>query len=163
MHLAPQQIRTFFVTSVTAGRRAILQSHRSATLLIDVIQDNRKKGRFALHEFVIMPNHFHLLLTPAEAVPLEKAIQFIKGGFSFRAKRELGMRFLIWQESFTNHRIHDLRDYQQHAMYIRKNPVGARLAEKEELFPYSSAFPQAELDAAPPWLKPSALSASTRP
>jgi putative transposase len=163
MHLAPQQIRTFFVTSVTSGRRALLQSHRSATLLIDVIQDNRKKARFALHEFVIMPNHYHLLITPADEVPLEKAVQFIKGGFSFRVKRELGMQFLIWQESFTNHRIHDFRDYEQHAMYIRRNPVAARLVEKEELFPYSSAFPGMEVDAAPPWLKPLSQSASTRP
>jgi putative transposase len=35
-----------------------------------------------------MPNHFHLLLTPATKIPLEKALQFIKGGFSYRAKRE---------------------------------------------------------------------------
>jgi hypothetical protein len=41
------------------------------------------------HEFVIMPNHLHLLLTPAAEIPLEKALQFIKGGFSYRAKREI--------------------------------------------------------------------------
>jgi hypothetical protein len=31
------------------------------------------KRRFLLHEFVIMPNHFHLLLTPAAEIPLENA------------------------------------------------------------------------------------------
>jgi hypothetical protein len=54
-----------------------------AQLLLDVLAENRKK-RFLLHEFVIMPNHFQLLLTPAAGVPLEKALQLIKGGFSFR-------------------------------------------------------------------------------
>ena len=34
-----------------------------------------------------MPNHFHALLTPLSPVTLEKAVQFIKGGFSFRAKK----------------------------------------------------------------------------
>jgi putative transposase len=54
-----------------------------------------------------MPNHFHLLLTPAAEIPLEKALQFIMGGFSYRAKREIHFAFEIWQASFVNHRIHD--------------------------------------------------------
>jgi putative transposase len=44
-----------------------------AQLLVDVLAENRRKRRFLPHEFVIMPNHFHLLLTPAAEVPLEKA------------------------------------------------------------------------------------------
>jgi REP element-mobilizing transposase RayT len=75
---APQSTRPFFVTSTTAGRRALLRSDRMAQLLVDVLAENRRKRRFLLHEFVIMPNHFHLLLTPAEEIPLEKALQFIK-------------------------------------------------------------------------------------
>jgi len=45
MQLAPQEIRTLFVTSVTDGRKAILQSHRMAGLLIDVMQQNRRRHR----------------------------------------------------------------------------------------------------------------------
>ena len=67
------------MTSTTAGRRALLQSDRMAQLLVDVLAENRRKRRFLLHELVIMPNHFHLLLTPAAEIPLEKALQFIKG------------------------------------------------------------------------------------
>ena len=52
-----------------------------ALLLLDVLSENRRKGRFLLHESLI-PNHFHLLLTPAEEIPLEKALQFIKAGVS---------------------------------------------------------------------------------
>jgi len=95
MPQAPQSTRTFFASSTTDGRRALLQSDRMAQLLVDVLAENRRKGRFLLHEFVIMPNHFHLLLTPAADIPLEKAVQFIKGGFSFRAKREFQFPFEI--------------------------------------------------------------------
>jgi putative transposase len=154
MFLALQEVRTFFVTSVTSARRAILQSDRMARLVIDVLQQNRKQGRLLVHEFVIMPNHFHLILTPAEDVSLEKAIQFIKGGFSFRAKRELGFNGAVWQDSFTNHRIKDWVDYERHQSYIHENPVRARLAERADAFPYSSAYPGAETDAVPPGLKP---------
>ena len=82
MPQAAPSTRTFFVTSTTIGRRALLQSDRMAQLLVDVAE-NRRKKRFLLHEFVIMPNHFHLLLTPAAEIPLERALQFIKGGFSY--------------------------------------------------------------------------------
>ena len=81
-----------------------------------------------------MPNHFHLLLTPAEGIPLEKALQFIKGGFSYRAKRELHVAFNIWQASFVNHRIRDAEDYKYHQTYIWENPVRASLGEGPELF-----------------------------
>src|SRR5450432_3149499 len=160
MPQAAQSTRTFFVTSTTAGRRALLQSDRMAQLLVapglksGAAAENRRKGRFLLHEFVIMPNHFHLLLTPAAEIPLEKALQFIKGGFSYRAKRENSFPFEIWQASFVNHRIRDAEDYKHHHIYIWENPVGAGLSERPELFAWSSASLRMELDAPPPGLKP---------
>jgi REP element-mobilizing transposase RayT len=44
----------------------------------------QEKGYFLIHEFVVMPDHFHLILTPAEGILLEKAMRYIKGGFWFR-------------------------------------------------------------------------------
>jgi putative transposase len=85
-----QSKRTFFVTSNTDGKRPLLQSHRMAGLLLDVFQTNRKLGRLLLHEFVIMPDHFHLLLTPTPHNSLERALQFIKGGFSYRVMGKSG-------------------------------------------------------------------------
>jgi putative transposase len=154
MPQASQSTRTFFVSSTTVGRRALLQSDRMAQLLVDVLAENRRKRRFLLHEFVIMPNHFHLLLTPAAEIPLEKALQFIKGGFSYRAKREIHFAFEIWQASFVNHRIRDAEDYKHHQTYIWENPVSAGLSDRPELFAWSSASLGMELDARPPGLKP---------
>ena len=147
MPQAPQSTRTFFVTSTTVGRRALLQSDRMAQLLVDVLAENRRKKRFLLHEFVIMPNHFHLLLTPAAEVPLEKALQLINGGFSYRAKREIHFASEIWQASFVNHRIRDGEDYKHHRTYIWENPVKPGLSERPELLAWSSAALGMELDA----------------
>jgi putative transposase len=149
-----QSDRTFFVTSVTDGRRAILQSECMARLLLDVLYSYRSQGRFLLHEFVIMPDHFYLLITPAVNVSLEKALQFVKGGFSYRAKKELGFSSALWEAGFTNRRIRDAEDYQNHREYIRENPVKAHLVERCKIYPYSSAFPGLELDAVPLGLKP---------
>jgi putative transposase len=142
------------VTSVTAGRRPVLQTARMSSLLLEVLLTNRRQGRFLLHEFVIMPDHFHLLLTPAPDVSLEKCLQYIKGGFSFRARKELDFQPAVWQESFTERRMKDGEDYERHREYIWRNPVKRFLAQDAASFPYSSACPGAEVDPAPPWLKP---------
>jgi len=154
MRLAPQEIRTFFVTAVTWERRPIFRAEPMARLFLDTLARYRREGRFLLHEFVLMPDHFHLLLTPAHDVSLEKALQFVKGGFSFRVKREMESNLEIWQEGFTEHRVHDAQDFQRHAAYIRENPVRARLAENAGAYPYSSASGGVETDPEPPGLKP---------
>jgi REP element-mobilizing transposase RayT len=43
--------------------RALLQSERNATLWIDLLRSYVAAGRFQLHDFVIMPDHVHLLIT----------------------------------------------------------------------------------------------------
>jgi|SRR5882724_6540987 len=112
--------RTFFVTTVTWQRRHIFEDEPKVTLLLDVLFHYRDQGKYLLHEFVIMPDHLHLLMTPAINVSLERAVQFIKGNFSFRLGKEAKMK--VWQESFTNHRIRDAEDYEKHRSYIQLNP-----------------------------------------
>jgi putative transposase len=108
-------------------------------LMLAVLEENRTKSRFLLHDFVIMPDHIHLLLTPAHEISLEKCLQFVKGGFSYRAKHELDCPLEIWQKGFTEHRVKGTRDYVFHADYIGMNPVRRRLVSCAEEYPYSSA------------------------
>ncbi len=142
--------RTFFITSVTAQRRTLFQHATTADLLLDVFLHYREQRRYQLHDFVVMPDHFHALITPAAEISLERAVQFIKGGFSFRLKSISP----VWQASFTNHRIRDGQDFEQHREYIRMNPLRAGLVRKPEDYPYSSAIGRFALDAMPPGLKP---------
>jgi hypothetical protein len=102
-----------------------------------------------------MPDHFHLLLTPS--IPLERAMQLIKGGFSFRAKREFASNAEIWQRGFSDHRIRDAEDYETHVHYIHLNPVKKHLCQKPGEYKYSSAYPGWRLDPIPQGLKPRAL------
>ena len=154
MRLAPQETRTYFVTSNTVIRKMIFNSSKMAELFIQVCDDNRAKERMEIHEFVLMPDHFHMLLTPAPEVSLEKTVQFIKGGFSFRAKKELGYIHEVWHKSFNEHQIKDLNDYAIHKQYIYRNPVKRGLAKTPEEYPYSSANPRFKIDPMPSWLTP---------
>jgi putative transposase len=143
--------QTYMVTSATGNRQGHFRNERWARVLIETLYHYRNSA-YLLHEFIIMPDHIHVLITPL--TNLEKAVQFIKGGFSYRAKKELGSNLEVWQKGFSDHRIRDARDYAEHILYIRQNPVRARLCEIAEEFPYSSAHSGFELNPAPQGLKP---------
>jgi putative transposase len=151
--VAPQEVRTFFVSATAWGRRSIFQTERMARLLLDVLRENREKKRFELYEFVVMPNHFHVLLTPAAETSLEKCVQYIKGGFSFRAKKELGFAGEIWQAGYNEHRVKDASDYREHVRYIHGNPVRSRICASSSAYEYSSASGKYDVDAAPEHLR----------
>jgi putative transposase len=142
------------ITSATWGRRSLFSREPWARLLIDTLYHYRGTA-YLLHEFVIMPDHIHVVLTPK--MSLEKAVQVIKGGFSFRAKKELGSNMEVWQKGFSDHRIRDFADYVHHIEYVRKNPVRKRLCDRAEQFAYSSAHSSFELDPVPQGLKPRTL------
>jgi REP-associated tyrosine transposase len=142
--------RLFFVTTITIQRLPIFRREANASLMIDTLSHYRDARKFLLHEFVIMPDHIHVLLTPVDKISLERAMQFIKGGFSFLMKQ----RGSIWQPSFTNHRIRDWEDYERHRDYIRMNPVRARLALHPDAYPHSSAADVLRMDPVPQGLKP---------
>ena len=137
----------YFITACTFQMKNLLQSDRMAGLLVEVLLHYRAERKYLLHEFVVMPDHFHLLLTPV--VTLERALQFIKGGFSYRAKKE-GM-------SFYDRRVRDLAEYRAFCLYIQLNPVKRGLVTSAGGYPYSSA--KFVLDEVPQRLKPVTLSA----
>jgi putative transposase len=149
---------TYFVTTNVWQGQALFQTARCAELFLTTLFDYRDQGKFLVHDFVLMPNHAHMLLTLAFDVTLERAIQFIKGGFSFRVGKDLGTKREIWQRGYVDHRIRDFRDYMQHREYIRQNPMKANLAETPEAYLYHSARQRFQLDPIPQGLKPNSLS-----
>jgi putative transposase len=132
--------RTFFISSRTVQGKHLLQSQRSAELLIDVFRSYTLAGKFKVHEFVVMPDHFHVLVSVDGDTSIERAVQLIKGGFSFRRKKELGLAGEIWQRGFSEVRVVDKKSFLAHKDYIDDNPVKAGLAGSAEDYPYCSAY-----------------------
>ena len=147
-------VRTFFVTSSIAQKRNLLQSDRCAQLFIRVLYDYRAQAKFCLQEFVVMPDHFHLLITVDARITIERAVQFVKGGFSFQAGKEFGMHGPVWQKGFYEARIRSSQQYENSQNYIHNNPVRRGLVLQPDLFPYSSACGRFQLDPPPRGLKP---------
>ncbi len=96
-----------------------------------------------------MPDYIHLLLTPAPDVPVEKVMQLIKGGFSFRLESKLN----VWDKGYFDRRIADTTAFEACRQYIEQNPVRARLISMAEDYPYSSLKRPDMLDMTPEWLQ----------
>ena len=77
----------------------------------------------------------------------------IKGGFAFRAGRELGFRAPVWQKGFSEIRVNEQEAYLGVRDYIHANPVKRFLATAGADYPYSSAHSGFELDPPPQRLK----------
>ena len=143
---------TYFVTFATWQRRRLFVVDNYARLFLKTLYGYRRPGRFQLHAFVLMPDHVHLLLTPAPEITLERSLQLIKGGYSHAFGVEFG-NTEIWQRGFTDHRIRDVRDFEQHREYIHENPVKRGLVARADQYRLSSAYPGYKLDAPPPAAK----------
>jgi putative transposase len=147
----------YFITASTFQCNKLLQSERIARLFVNVLLHHRQQGKYLLHEFVVMPDHFHLLVTPLE--PLDAAIQLIRDGFSRRMKEELGFEGEVWQTDYYDRRVRGMKEYAELRQYIRQNPVQKKMAAREDEFPFSSAVAEFVPDEIPQRLRPVDLSA----
>jgi putative transposase len=140
---------SYFVTAKCWQARTIFQIPENAEVLLGTLVKYRESSKYLLHEFVVMPDHLHVLLTPGPATSLEKAVQLIKGGSSYEIHKQRGTKMEIWQEGFYDWTIRDEEDWRAKAEYIAMNPVRARLVESLRDWPYSSASSKFALDPMP--------------
>ncbi len=146
--------RPFSETAVTSGRAfaimdRILDEVRTgpfylrqeaiAQIVIDAIRYGAVTlQRYEAHAWVIMPNHVHLLITPA--VELARITKSLKGITARRANailRVAGKPF--WQDESYDHLVRSEQQFERIRSYIEQNPVRAGLTSMAEDYPWSSA------------------------
>ena len=124
------------------------------------------ESRYTLHEYALMPNHVHLLLTPLGEHTLSDILQGMKFSAAHTVNALLGRAGPLWQHESFDRVVSDDDEMQALAAYIRRNPVKARLCLEEENYPWSSAWngnaqvapspasrSQAGFDAAPSFMR----------
>jgi putative transposase len=118
---------TYFVTFSMWQRRRLFVIESYVRVFLKTLYRYRREGRYELHAFVLMPEHVHLLLTPALDVTIERAVQLIKGAYSHELGGIIGRKREVWQRGFTDHRIRNEVDFTHHQNYIHQNPVERRI------------------------------------
>ena len=110
-----------------------------ADLVVEALQYNaRVLGHYALHAFVVMPNHVHLLVTAAVPIPI--LTKSLKGITAKRANLALGSTGrAFWQEESYDHVVRNQKEFEKIWWYIEENPVRAGIAKQASDFRWSSA------------------------
>ena len=115
-----QKLSTYAITILTYQRRSHFQRTANADLFIATLFRYRDQGKFALHAFAIMPDHVHVLITPAIDQSTSRCIQLIKGGYSHAVREQSPGE--IWHSGYHEHRIRDENDFAAQKQYIANNP-----------------------------------------
>jgi putative transposase len=125
-----QEQSTYAITILTYQRHRHFQRAANAELFIAVLFRYREAGKFKLHAFAVMPDHIHVLITPAIDRSTARCIQLIKGGYSHAAHEQTCGE--IWHPGYHEHRIRDEDDLRNQTLYIANNPSRKHYAE----YPY---------------------------
>jgi putative transposase len=147
----------YFVTSVTKNRVEIFKDETLARFLAVAIAYHKYTLNFKLFGYVIMYDHFHLLLQPCEKYSLSRIMKDIKGNFSrkyneFMNPMPIGSRHLnvgyirgtkyeyspVWQKEYYESAIRDEKDFIQKLNYMHNNPVKGGLVNSAEEYEFSS-------------------------
>ena len=126
------------VTVVCENRERYFKSPAFAREAIETMYRVQEMHPFYLYAFVIMPDHCHFLMYVPAPESISKIMNVYKSGLTFNT----GMKKL-WQPSF---HIRFIDDRSSACGYIHQNPVKAGFVEVAELFSWSSASGQWDID-----------------
>ncbi|MDD3732490.1 MAG: transposase [candidate division Zixibacteria bacterium] len=109
------------MTHVTNNREPLLTDH--VDLLQESIENTRKKYPFIIIAWVILPDHFHMIINPLEG-NLSSLMRIIKLSFSKKIRNLMDAKGgRIWQNRYWDHIIRNEEDLNLHIDYIHYNPV----------------------------------------
>jgi putative transposase len=128
----------YFITSVTYNRQPFFQDHTASRLLLITLQYYKYYLDYRLYAFVIMPDHFHMLLQPAHEYPLPTIMNKVKGNFSNKYNRLKGRQGTVWQAGYYDEGIRDYQGLIKRIEYIHNNPVRAQLTTSPDQYEFSS-------------------------
>jgi putative transposase len=139
-----------FITSSCYRRQPEMGSAWRRDLFVNILEEARRKYRFVVHGYVVMPEHFHLLITEPEVGDPSVVMKVIKERFSRRVNRrqkqaavEQGVlwqrvREPVWQRRFYDFNVWSARKQVEKLRYMHRNPVKRGLVERPEQWKWSS-------------------------
>jgi REP element-mobilizing transposase RayT len=100
---------------------------------------------FSLHAWVVMPNHVHILATPAPGVTLAKMVGAVKAASAAKVNKLIGSEGRLWQRGYYDRAIRSPNHFDGVIRYLEWNPVKARLVQDPALYQWNSANESARL------------------
>lgn len=145
-----------FITCSCYHRQPILHTPERRDLFIRTLEEARQKYRFVVHGYVVMPEHFHLLITEPEVADPSVVMKVLKERFTkkLRSKsksnstgKTAGAPLIapyamsgspVWQKRFYDFNVRTDQKRIEKLRYIHRNPVKRGLVDQPEHWQWSS-------------------------
>jgi len=128
------------ITTRTRAGEFFLASDASKEIVVQTLRGYEGKGAYQVLTYVVMDNHFHMVVVVRDAKGVAEAIGRLKGVSSRRIGRLMGVQGPIWERRFDDNVIQSERELAQVIEYVHYNPVRAGLVDNPHAYPWSSAF-----------------------
>ena len=106
--------------------------------LLDLLHENAKRFDVAIHAYVLMSNHFHLLATPQTDKSLPQMMQAVGRSYVRYFNDLQGRSGTLWEGRYRSTLIQADRYLLTCMAYIDLNPVRAGLVPEAKDYPWSS-------------------------
>ena len=159
-HFEPGQLQ--FITTSTYRRTKLFERDLFRWYFVQVLQQLRKETGFLLIGWVLMPEHFHLLIKPEPAQATSRFMQELKKRTAQRILSTLAgrppepwcrtilarlrlppsvhsdSRYRLWQRRFVRFNVYTEKKTRQKLDYMHGNPVKRRLVSSPDQWRWSS-------------------------
>jgi putative transposase len=141
-----------FITCSCYHRQPQLDTPERRDLFLNVLEETSQKYRFVVHGYVVMPEHFHLLMTEPEVGDPSVVMKVVKERFT-RKLRAAGAPLIasfamsgfprpesapVWQKRFYDFNVWTEKKHREKLRYMHRNPVKRELVESPEQWKWSS-------------------------
>jgi len=132
--------RPYILTAVTYKRKPFFSDLRNARTVIHAMRFLHHERRVASMAFVVMPDHFHWLITPYPGYSLASLMHSLKSWTANQLSRRYAISTPVWQPAYHDRALRQDEDIQKVARYIIANPLRAGLVHKIGHYPHWDAI-----------------------
>ncbi len=140
---------TFFITAPTFHHKRLFQNERFGEALTEILMRCRKQYDLLLHDYVIMPDHVHLLVTIRGNTDVASMMRGLQNALTDRLAAEFGYNGNIWETDFEQRTMHSAQEYDEAVQHIHSNPVRLGFCEKPAEYRLSARSSRWILDPLP--------------
>jgi len=127
-----------FITCSCYHRQPRLATPERGDLFLRVLEAARRRYRFVVVGYVVMPEHFHLLMSEPQRDNPSVVMKVIKERFTRLLRRRSTFLAPVWQKRFYDFNVWTPEKRVEKLRYMHRNPVKRGLVEKPEDWKWSS-------------------------
>jgi len=120
------------------NNQSVFINEADHALFLELLLDAARTWELAIHAYVLMPTHFHLLATPATANTIGRVLQAIGRRYVRHLNLRTGRSGTLWNSRYKSTLVDPKEWLLTCCRYIEFNPVRSGLVESAAQYPWSS-------------------------